>query len=72
MIKFIRENHNVRITHVLFDPDEYIVSKENGFVYDESGRIFENWDSTTNMWSGINGIRLRHGGMWENGWTIKE
>lgn len=72
MIEFIEENPYVHITHTLFDDDEYIYSDTNGIVYDECGNIFENWDSVTNMWSGINGIRLRHGGIWEDGWHIKE
>ena len=69
MMKFLRENPNVRITHFLFDPDEYIISKENGLVYDENDYLFEDWTSQFSLW---NGIRIRTGGLWENGWTIKE
>ena len=72
MIKFIKENHYVHITHILFSDNEYIYSSGNGIIYDESGNIFENWDSDINMWSGINGIRLRRGTDWEDGWYIKE
>ena len=71
MITFIKNNPYIHITHNLFAEDEYIYSDPNGIVHDESGYIFENWDSVTNMWSGYNGIRLRIGGMWENGWYIK-
>ena len=72
MIEFIKENPYVHITHPLFDNSEYIYSDTYGIVYDECGYIFENWDSVTNIWSGISGIRMRVGGMWENGWSIKE
>ena len=72
MIEFIKENHHVCITHPLFSYGEYIYSDTDGIVYDECGYIFENWDSVTNMWSGYNGIRMRTGGNWENGWYIKE
>ena len=72
MIAFIKENHYVHISHPLFDSDEYIYSDSNGIIRDESRLVFENWDSSTNMWSGINGIRIRTGGRWENDWYIKE
>lgn len=72
MIAFIKENHYIHITHPLFANDEYIYSDANGIIRDECGYVFENWDSTTNMWSGINGIRLRTGGRWETDWYIKK
>ena len=72
MIKFIRENPYIHITHTLFADDEYIYSSIDGIIYDELGNIFENWDSTTDKHSGINGIRLRQGGIWEDGWHIIE
>lgn len=72
MIEFIKENHHICITHPLFSYSEYIYSDTDGIVYDECGYIFENWDSVTDMWSGYNGIRMRTGGSWENGWYIKE
>jgi hypothetical protein len=72
MTEFIKENHYVHITHPLFDDSEYIYSDTDGIVHDECGYIFENWDSVTDMWSGNNGIRMRTGGSWENGWHIKE
>ena len=72
MIEFIKENPHVHITHPLFADDEYIYSDEEGLVYSEDGRLFENWDSESNRWSGANGIRLRQGGDWETGWHIKE
>lgn len=72
MIEFIKENPYVHITHDLFSTDEYIYSDIDGLVWDEKGYLFENWDSVTDMWSGNNGIRMRIGGSWENGWHIKE
>lgn len=71
MIAFIKANPYVKITHFLFDSNEYIFSAENGNVYEEHGYLFENWDSPTNMWSGANGIRMRVGGKWDDGWRIK-
>ena len=72
MIEFIQKNSCVHITHFLFGDDEYIYSSEDGLVYDEKGYLFEDWNSVTNMWSGHNGIRMRSGKQWENGWSIKE
>ena len=71
MINTLKQYPHLPITHYLFADDEYIFSNMYGIVYDESGRIFENWDSVTDVWSGINGLRLRTGGMWEDGWRIK-
>ena len=64
MIDTLKNYPHLPITHYLFDDNEYIFSNIDGIVYDESGYIFENW-------SGVNGIRLRSGGMWEDGWSIK-
>lgn len=72
MIAFIKANPYVKITHTLFDSSEHIYSKEDGNVYDENGYLFENWDSVVDMWSGCNGIRMRQGGRWEDGWSIKQ
>lgn len=72
MIKFIKENPFVNITHDLFSTKEFIYADNNGLVYDENGYLFEDWDRTINKWSGNNGIRLRSGGSWEDGWYIKE
>ncbi len=72
MIAFIKENPYVHISHAGFADDEYIYADRTGFVWDENGYLFENWDSETNKWSGANGIRLRQGGSWETGWYIKE
>ena len=37
IIIFMQENPNVKITHTLFDSNEYIYLKEDGNVYDENG-----------------------------------
>lgn len=67
MIVFMEENPNVKITHTLFDSDEYIYQKEDGKVYDENGYLFDDWYSDRN-----NGVRMRTGGNWEDGWSVKE
>ena len=72
MIEFIKENPYVHITHDLLSTDEYIYADIDGLVWDENGYLFENWDSVTDMWSGNNGIRMRTGGKWEDGWYIKD
>lgn len=72
MIKFIKENPYVHITHSFFDADEYIYSDIDGLVWDENGYLFEDWSSVTDNWSGNNGIRMRYGGDWEMYWQIKE
>ena len=72
MINFIKTHHNIHITHDLFDADEYIYSDIDGLIWDEHGYLFEDWSSVADRWSGANGIRMRTGGKWENGWHIKE
>lgn len=69
MINFIKEHPNVKITHVLFDKDEYIYSKNGGNVYDENDYLFEDWSSYGP--SSHNGIRMRDKGIWEDVWKIK-
>lgn len=66
MIEFMEENPNVKITHSLFGSEEYIYQKENGNVYDENNYLFDDWYSDTN-----NGVRMRTGGNWEDGWSVK-
>lgn len=68
MIEFMKENPNVKFTHPLFSDDEYIYQKENGNVYDENGYLFEDWYS-----EGVgqhNGIRMRIGREWNDGWEV--
>ena len=66
MIIFIKDHPNVKITHWLFDEDEYIYSKDDGIVYDENGLLFEDWKSDV-----YDGIRLRITGPWKDGWVVK-
>lgn len=65
MIEFLKENPHIHITHPLFADDEYIYLDTDGIVRDENGYVFENGDN-------VDGIRMRTGGMWETGWSIKE
>lgn len=66
MIKFLKENHNVKVTHELFAEDEYLISRTRNEVYDENGYLFEDWHTSRH-----NGIRMRQGGSWEDGWSVK-
>lgn len=36
MIAFLKANPYVKVTHTLFEPNEYIYADENGYVFDES------------------------------------
>lgn len=65
MIVYMHNNPNVKITHRLFDSDEYIYQKEDGRVYDENGYLFEDWKSDYR-----DGIRMRNDGAWLTGWSI--
>jgi hypothetical protein len=67
MIGFIRENPYVKITHTLFSKDEYIYSKGDGRVYEEHDYLFEDFISERS-----NGLRMRTGGLWDNGWSLYE
>lgn len=70
MIKLMEENPGVKITHELFGTGEFIYQKDNGYGYDENGYFFEDWYS---FGSGRHdGIRIRKGGNWEDGWKIAE
>jgi hypothetical protein len=71
MIAYIKANPYHQISHNLFDADEYIYYGYDGYVYDENGYLFEDWDNAT-KWTGHNGIRLRDGKEWENGWYVKK
>lgn len=67
MIAYIKANPYHKISHRLFDTDEYIYSGYDGYVYDENGNLFEEWYEPY-RW---NGIRLRTGNEWEDGWYVK-
>lgn len=65
IIKILRSQPNVKVSHTLFEDDEYLYMK-GGQVYDENGYLFEDWYSPTH-----NGIRMRAGAAWDTGWYIK-
>lgn len=65
LINILHSQPGIKITHHLFEPDEYIFSKEDGNVYDENGFLFEDWTGPYH-----DGIRLRTGVTWDTGWTI--
>lgn len=67
MVQLIKAYPYVKFTHYLFSEDEFIFSRDDGFIYDEKGYLFENWE----LFSANNGIRRRVGGQWEDGWAIK-
>lgn len=68
MVEFIKNNPHVKITHTYFSSEEYIYSDSSGKVYTEEGYLFEDWHS--NEYLGHNGIRMRKGEGWENGWSL--
>ena len=66
-IDMLENKPNQKITHRLFGSNEYIYGK-NGKVYDENGYLFEDWTS-----EGVgkhDGMRMRVGDSWEDGWNI--
>lgn len=65
-VEILRTKPNIKISHTLFEDDEYLYMK-NGQVFDENGYLFEDWHSPAH-----NGVRMRVGGMWDTGWSIKE
>lgn len=66
MIDFIKSHPNVKVSHWLFDDDEYIFYS-GGRVYSEEGYVFEDWSS-----DGADGLRVREGAHWESGWSVLE
>lgn len=67
IISYMRRNPGVKVTHELFANHEYLYMKDDECVYDESNELFENWNSFDRMHYGM---RMRSGGIWENGWSI--
>ena len=65
-LDILKNQPNVKITHRYFSSDEYIYGKEDGNVYDENGYLFEDWESDR-----FSGMRMRFGGVWEDGWDYK-
>ena len=66
-INILKGDPNTKITHSLFDSNEYIYGKD-GLVFDENGLLFEDW--TSDGPNKHNGIRMRIGGPWEYGWSF--
>ena len=64
MLVLLTSKPHTKITHRLFDANEYIYLGDDGLVHDESGRIFDDWDSPH-----LCGLRERSGGVWETGWS---
>lgn len=65
MLQTIKNNHNLKISHTSFDPNEYIYSKENGIVCNSKGEIFDDFCSDVYC-----GLRERYDGEWEYGWYL--
>ena len=68
MIAYIKQDPHVKISHIYFAQYEYIYSKNDGFIYDENGNLFETFDDTDLIHIGL---RLRENGAWEDGWYVK-
>ena len=66
VIKYMRDNNYVKITHWLFDSDEYIYMKSDGCIYTEEGYLFEDFHSFYRF----DGMRIRTAASWEEGWSI--
>lgn len=67
MIAALTSRPNVKVSHRLFTPDEYLYLGVDGNVYDENDYLFDDWTTPA-----ICGLRMRTGGSWETGWYIKE
>lgn len=68
MIRFARENPDIKIGHPLFSEKEYLYTDGYAF-YDENGTLFESWDNSDHC---AIGMRMRNDGLWLNGWFVKE
>lgn len=69
LIAELNKKADVKFTHRSFSSDEYLVNKKDGYIYDENGYLFETFDESDNF---HNGLRIRTGSSWEDGWTIIE
>lgn len=68
-INYAINNPFSKIAHTSFAKDEYIYVKNGTQFYDENDKLFENWDYWDKTY---NGLRLRTGTEWNNGWFIKK
>ena len=66
-VAILKSEENVKVTHWLFDDREFIYCRD-GKVYDENGYLFEDWISTGP--NAHNGVRMRIGGNWDDGWDL--
>ena len=66
IIAYMQANHFARVRHKLFDKNEYLYMADDGFIYDENGYLFENWQDPF-RWDGMS---IRWGGAWEQGWSV--
>ena len=67
IISYMRRNPGVKVTHILFDKNEYLYMKDDECVYDEADNLFENWNPFDRMHYGM---RMRSDGPWDTGWSI--
>ena len=67
MLAALTSRPNVKISHRLFAPDEYLYLGVDGNVYDENDYLFDDFETPA-----ICGLRMRTGDTWEHGWYIKE
>lgn len=66
IITYMKAHPGVKVTHWLFDKDEYLYGDSSGKIYTEEGYLFEDGSLAHN------GMQLRTGNMWEEGWSILE
>lgn len=68
ILVYMYEHPNVRISHDLFDDNEYIYyDKECDCIKDEYNNIFESWEEGRNIY---NGFYARTGSRWDYGWHL--
>lgn len=65
MMAMLTSRPNIKVSHRLFDDNEYLYMGPDGKVYDENGYLFEDWDTPIH-----NGVRMRDGGVWDKDWFI--
>ena len=65
MIAALTSRPGTRISLRYFSEEEYLYLGNDGKVYDENGYLFEDWYTDAH-----DGIRMRNGGAWEDGWYI--
>ena len=66
ILSYMHSHPGVKVTHLSFAKHEYLYMKANGYVYDESDYLFEDWDSNYKNC----GMRVRTTGYWESSWSL--